>query len=311
MQPQAIHQSSGDLIADRRYEWARSLMDNADLAGAAGLLAQVLELAPNFASAWFALGEARERLGDRAGAIGAFEKARAADPRDAHGAVLRLTWLGVLPPVAMPTGYVQTLFDGYAPVFESALTEGLGYRGPELLLDAVELAYAGRRMKFGSVLDLGCGTGLAGVAFRPFCDWLVGVDLSAGMLAEARGKGAYDRLIESEAMTFLRAEADINARYHLILAADVFVYFHELTQVVGLASRALAPDGLVVFSVEIHDGDGVILRDTLRYAHAESHVRSALAAGGLQLVSLDSAPARSEKGEPVPGLVVVAQTPSF
>ncbi len=57
--------SSGDLIADRRYQWALDLIARGDLAGAADLLAQTAELAPGFAAAWFMLGEAREKLGDR------------------------------------------------------------------------------------------------------------------------------------------------------------------------------------------------------------------------------------------------------
>jgi predicted TPR repeat methyltransferase len=64
---------------------------------------------------------------------------------------------------------------------------------------------------------------------------------------------------------------------------------------------------LIAFSVETYDGDGVILRDTLRYAHGAEHVRSALAAAGLSVVSLDSAATRTEKGVPVPGLIVVAK----
>ena len=308
MQPQPIHLPSGNLIADRRFEWARDLADKGDLAGAADLLTQVLDLAPDYASAWFTLGELREKLGDPKGAIAAFEQARAADPGDAHGAAVRLARLGVLPPVAMPVGYVRTLFDGYAPAFDTALTEGLNYRGPELLLRAVQAALAGRAIKFGAVLDVGCGTGLAGAAFRPYCGSLTGVDLSPGMLTQARSKGIYDRLVEAEAMTFLGEEAARGARYDLILAADVFVYFHELMQMPPAVKRVLEPDGLVAFSLETHDGDGVILRETLRYAHGAAHVRTALAAAGLSLVSLDSASTRSEKGVPVPGLIVVARS---
>ena len=38
------------------------------------------ELNPGFAAAWFALGEMREKLGDRAGAIAAFERREGTDP---------------------------------------------------------------------------------------------------------------------------------------------------------------------------------------------------------------------------------------
>jgi predicted TPR repeat methyltransferase len=306
LRPLPIHISSGDLTADRRYEWARDLQVKGDLAGAADLLAQALDLAPGYAAAWFVLGEVRDKLGQRAAAIEAFTKAREADPEDRHGATVQLARLGAAPPVAMPIGYIRSLFDGYAPAFDAALTDGLDYRGPDLLLRAVRAACGGGGMKFGSLLDLGCGTGLAGAAFRPFCDWLVGVDLSPAMLAQARSKGLYDRLVEQEVMTFLAAEAALGARYHLIVAADVFVYFHELTQMPGLVARVLAPGGLIVFSVETHDGDGVILRDTLRYAHGARHVRAALDASGLKLVSLENASTRTEKGVAVPGLIVVA-----
>jgi predicted TPR repeat methyltransferase len=301
-----IFLSSGDVIADRRFEWARDRETKGDLAGAVELLVQALELAPDYASAWFALAELREKLGDRAGAIAAFEQARAADPSDRHGAMLHLVRLGVSTLAPMPKGYVRALFDGYAPGFDKALTEGLNYRAPELLFGAVQTANAGGRMKFGSVLDLGCGTGLAALPLRPFSDWMVGVDLSSAMLAQARAKGLYDRLIEAEVLAFLGSEAQIGAHYHLVLAADVFVYFDDLAPVLNAVAPVLAPSGQLAFSVETHDGDGVLLRETLRYAHGEAHLRRALRAADLKPVSLDSASTRTEKGVPVPGLIVVA-----
>ena len=307
MQPQPIHLPSGNLIADRRFEWARDLADKGDLAGAADLLTQALELVPHYASAWFALGELREKLRDRDGAIVAFHHAAKADGEDRHGARLHLIRLGAQPIAGMPNSYVRALFDGYAPAFDQALTEGLGYRAPELLLRAVQASHQGTRIKFGSVLDLGCGTGLAGAAFRPFCDWLVGMDLSTAMLAQARTKGLYDRLIEGEVLALLSEEAAAKAQYHLVLAADVFMYLDDLAPVLKEAAGVLASSAIVVFSVETHDGDGVILRDTLRYAHGEAHVRAALAAAGLTIVSLDSATTRTEKGVAVPGLIVVAR----
>ena len=72
------------------------------------------------------------------------------------------------------------------------------------------------------------------------------------------------------------------------------------------AARVLAPGGLLVFSAETYDGEGVILRDTLRYAQGTAHVLTALSEAGLKAVSLDSASSRNEKGSPALGLIVVA-----
>src|SRR5277367_4424680 len=173
--------SSGDLIADRRYKWAIDHASRGDFAGAADILGQTVELAPAFATAWFALGAIRDRLG----AIAAFEKARAADPNDYHGARLQLARLGsgeAAP--AMSETYVRRLFDQYAGRYDAALTERLAYRGPALLRDAVEqqMRATGRPLHFPSMLDLGCGTGLGGAAFRAIADRLVGVDLSPAMI---------------------------------------------------------------------------------------------------------------------------------
>ena len=126
------------------------------------------------------------------------------------------------------------------------------------------------------------------------------------MLAQARAKGLYDRLVEGEVLRFLADEAALKARYHLVLAGDVFVYLDDLVPVLRAAAQVLAPSGLLAFSVETHDGDGTLLRETLRYAHGRTHVQAALVKAGLQSVSLDFASTRTEKGVPVPGLIVVA-----
>ena len=44
------------------------------------------------------------------------------------------------------------------------------------------------------ILDAGCGTGLCGPLVAPHAQRLTGVDLSAGMLAQASEKGVYDEL---------------------------------------------------------------------------------------------------------------------
>src|SRR6267154_1542095 len=158
-----LFMSSGDLIADRRYRWALDYLARGDRAGAAEILEQVLETAPAFAGAWFALGAIREAEGDRERAITAFLAARDADPQDYYGARLRLARLGMgeATPVMMQV-HVRRLFDQHAPRFDQSLLQHLDYRGPQLLFAAVSAV----RTRFATMLDLGCGTGLSGAAFR-------------------------------------------------------------------------------------------------------------------------------------------------
>src|SRR5271167_4886625 len=82
LMPVRLFMSSGDLMADRRFDFARDLQLKGDLVAAADLLLQAIELAPRFATAWFTLGEIREKLGERKVAIEALRNAQAADPED-------------------------------------------------------------------------------------------------------------------------------------------------------------------------------------------------------------------------------------
>ena len=310
MQPlSSLFLSSGDLVADRRFEWARDCEAKGDLAGAADLLEQALELVPGYASAWFTLGEVAEKLDDRERAIWAYGRAREVDPDDRHGALMCLMRLGAADVAEMPQAYVRALFDNYAPAFDEALVGGLSYRAPVLLRDAVDAACraAGLPKRFGSMIDLGCGTGLAGAIFRPHVDHLAGVDLSPGMIAQAKKRAIYDRLQAEDLNVFLNAEAGARSLYDLAVAADVFVYFYNLTPILAATARVIEAGGILAFTVETHADDGVILRDTLRFAHGQAHVRAALDEAGLAVLSLKDVSTRTEKKIPVPGLMVIAR----
>src|ERR1043166_7599894 len=304
--PRMLFLSSGDILADRRYEHALRYAERGDDAAAADLLAQAVELEPGFAAAWFRLGEVRARLGERDGAITAFRQGRGADPADRSGAALHLARLGAADAAtAMSPDYLRALFDQYAPRFDDALAN-LSYRAPASLLRAVE-ATCGfeNRPRFGTMLDLGCGTGLAGAAFRPYVDWLVGVDLAPKMIAQARAKGLYDRLVVGEIGRFLREQDD--AAFHLIVAADVFVYLADLAPACGAIARVLSMGGLLAFTVETHEGAGVILGTKLRYAHGTEYVRAAIDGAGMTERQFVPTSTRTETGEPAPGPLVVAE----
>jgi predicted TPR repeat methyltransferase len=298
--------SSGDLLADRRYEFARDLQLKGDLAAAADLLEQAIELAPNFTSAWFTLGEIRERLGEPEASIAAFRSAREADPGDRHGAAVRLMRLGADQLGEMPKGYVQTLFDQYAPRFEAALIGDLGYRAPQLLFKAV-LSVRVKAKKpafFKRAIDLGCGTGLGAAAFAKEVDHFIGIDLSPGMIEEARATALYAELEVADMVEGLRAKPDASA--NLLLAADAMCYVGDIAPMLAEARRVLAPGGVFAFTLETHQGDGVVIGAGLRYAHAAEYVRAKVTASGLAVAHLERASPRNEDNEPVQGLVVVA-----
>jgi predicted TPR repeat methyltransferase len=305
--PARLFLSSGDLLADRRFDFARDLQLKGDLAAAADLLLQAIELAPGFASAWFTLGAIREQLGERDAAIAAFRKALAADPEDRHGASLRLMLTGAENLSGMPPAYVRALFDQYAPKFEAALVVDLGYRGPALLFGAVLSARAAVRKPafFKRAIDLGCGTGLAATAFAREVDHFIGIDLSPGMIELARSTGLYAELEVAEMVEALRGKPDASA--DLVVAADAFVYLADLAPVLSEASRVLAAGGLLAFTLETHGGDGVILGEGLRYAHGRPYVRASIGAAGLTLSRCEDLSTRKEHGAPVHGLVVVAE----
>ncbi|WP_375411801.1 methyltransferase domain-containing protein [uncultured Bradyrhizobium sp.] len=304
--PARLFLSSGDMIADRRFDFARDLQLKGDLVAAADLLLQATDLAPGFASAWFTLGDIRERLGECEDAIAAFRKAQAADPDDRHGASLRLMLLGAERLAGMPPAYVRSLFNQYAPKFESALLDDLGYRGPALLLEAVlaECAAVRKLAFFKRAIDLGCGTGLVARAFAKEVGTFIGMDLSPRMIEQARASGLYAELEVAEMVQGLSGKPDASA--NLILAADAVVYLSDLVPLLREAARVLASGGLLAFTAETHGGEGVILGKGLRYAHGAIHIRDTIAAAGLTLSRLDDLSARNEDNIPVPGLVVVA-----
>lgn len=304
---------------------------------AVGYHRRALGVAPTHGGAAINLGSALVALGRLEEAIAAFRQAIVANPAnaDAHvqlGAVLNQSgmWqeaeqafraaLQVSPghaearyflatlgagdrPYTAPPEYVAKLFDGYAETFDEELVGKLQYRAPDALFSAVQAALAERRGL--DVLDIGCGTGLCGVLFKPLSRTLAGVDLSPKMVAKARDRAVYDELEVGELTGSLRKREQ---GLDLVLAADVFIYVGELLAVFEAASRALRPAGLLAFSVEAanaEEGEGYVLRRTGRYAHAQTYVNQLALRFGFESISTEEFCLRLDDHQPVMGEVYV------
>ena len=300
--------SSGDLLADRRYAYAKGAFDDGDFAAAADLARQAVERAPAFAPAHVLLGRALAALGQNEAAVASLGRALELEPDDPLGVRIDLAGLDALPSdTAMTYGYVRALFDDYAPRFERHLVRALDYCGPDLVADALRRACRRqfREFRFAGAVDLGCGTGLMGQALSGVTGRLEGIDLSPRMLAQASKTKVYDALHETDAVTFLRGLPD--GTCDLVLAADVVPYMAALDDLFGQTSRALTDGGLFAFTAQTHDSDGVVLGPDARYAHSESYLRDVAGQAGLRPVLVEEASIRKDRGQPVPGVVAVLE----
>ena len=265
---------------------------------------KAITLRPRHPDARRMLALAHCTLGEVNAAIDIFDEWLAEEPGNPIALHMRAACTGSDVPPRASNSFVERTFDGFAASFESKLQK-LAYRAPALVAAAVR--DAGIQPGGGlHVLDAGCGPGLCGPLLAPYAAWLVGVDLSGGMLAHARDKSVYDELVQAELSEFLR---DHVGAFDLIVSADTLVYFGALDEVIERAAAALRPDGLFVCTLERLEIDSDMdhrLEMHGRYSHAESYVERLLTGAGLP-AEIAPADLRLEAGTPVAGLVIRAR----
>jgi len=300
--------TSGDLVADRRADYASMLAEGGDPTAAAELMEQALELAPGWAAGWFRLGEYREKAGVT-GTADAYRRTLEFAPDDIFGASLKLALIdSAAHPNLPPSRYVEGLFDDYADRFDTALVERLGYSVPGKLMRLIEAHHSS---PYGRVVDLGCGTGLFGAEIHGRCAVLEGYDLSENMLAKAESKNLYDHLGKADlslspASSGLFGDRPLDGA-DLIAAADVMMYLGDLDAAFANVAALMNPDGVFAFSVEKTSTDeGFQLKPSLRFAHSAAHVEKMLAGHGMQVFAREETVIRMDAGEPIVGLLFLA-----
>jgi predicted TPR repeat methyltransferase len=266
---------------------------------AALCFSKVITLRPNDPEARRLLALAHCTLGDFDKAVEIFEEWLEDDPESPIARHMLAACSGRDVPPRASDAFIEATFDSFAASFDSKLAK-LSYRAPTLVAEMLKRSGVEASNSL-DVLDAGCGTGLCGPLLAPYARRLVGVDLSAGMLARARERGVYDELVKSELTAYL---TDCDETFDVIVSADTLVYFGPLETVVAAFEKALRPGGRVVFTVEELVGDaGYAISASGRYRHARAYVHRVLAAARLE-PEMAPAELRLEAGEPVAGLVV-------
>ena len=164
-----------------------------------------------------------------------------------------------------PPDYITSLFDAYADHYEPHLLKALDYKVHELLHQAA-VNIIGNDL---DILDLGCGTGLCGVQFKPHAKTLTGVDLSQNMLDIAAQKNSYDALIHSDLTAFL---SDKKSAYDVVLAGDTLVYIGDLETIFASVHKALRAHGFFIFNTEIEENSTYKMNQSGRFSHQKDYL---------------------------------------
>jgi predicted TPR repeat methyltransferase len=319
----------GGLLA--RLTLVKALLEAGETPKALEEAREAVALAPNMAPAVMALGEVLLQAGALPTAIAEFQRALRLDPGLERARYLTgCAWLeageaeksleifrslestpdietriaralAIQEAPRSDAGYVRHLFDQFSADYDARMIGQLAYAAPQILGDLADLVMPGRANL--RVLDLGCGTGLAGAVFKSRAARLDGIDLSPAMIEKARARGIYDSL-EVGDIEAARAE-----RYDLILAADTLVYLGDLTALFRSVAAELAKDGYFLFTTEAKTGDGFELGPKRRWRHSEAYIRAEAEAAGLEVAGLVAASPRTEANQPVPGFAVALTLP--
>ena len=197
--------------------------------------------------------------------------------------------------------YVRDLFDQYSDSFEESLVKKLDYRVPELLFSCLQDYFPDK--VFTRAIDLGCGTGLAGVLFKPVCTQLTGVDLSAEMIKEAANKNVYESLMTADVVEFLSKHESV---VDLFIAADLVTYLADLAPLFTAVADTAKGKAVFVFSTEHSDTEKWQVRPTGRFAHGRDYIEETLRIVGGKTICVNKEKIRKEGRDWVQGDIYLA-----
>jgi predicted TPR repeat methyltransferase len=290
--------------ADYRYNMGNALRKSGEIDEAVDAYQEAVSLNSDHNGARQGLARALLQAGRRDEAAGVFEEWLRKEPGNPVILYLQAACLGRGVPDRAPDAYVQQIFDDLADSFDAHLVKNLDYRAPALIIDALASVLPPPDATL-DILDAGCGTGLCGPLLRPYARRLIGVDLSAKMIAKAVGRKTYDDLVKYELTEYLNCQ---NETYDVIASADTLCYFGKLEPVFQAAAHALKPGGILTFTLEGagDEGPDSRLNSHGRYAHSRSYVKGAIGAAGLDVHSISSVVLRNEGKQAVAGHLVIA-----
>jgi len=138
---------------------------------------------------------------------------------------------------------LEERYDVWAKDYDTDLHEGFGWLGPRKAVECF-MKYV---PKDARVLDAGAGTGLCGelLAQQGYTN-LVAMDISKGMLEEARKKNAYqqfDQMVMGETLDYPTDSFDA------VISVGVMTVGHAPASSLDELVRVVKPGGYIIFSL--------------------------------------------------------------
>ena len=274
-----------------------------DLARAS--FARALQFNPDNADTHYSLGVLCSDAGESDAAERHFRRSLACDPRDRNGAAILLAHLGKGEiPERTSEAQLLSVYDVRSRFWDKEES----YFGAGLVAQGLVRHARGAGL---DLLDIGCGTGLVGVAARGLARRLDGVDVSPAMLEKAKAKGVYDGVFEADLTHFMTQH---EGGYDAVLAAATLIHFGDLKALFVATSRSLRDEGLFVFTFFPHEADAgdygvassVRLAQSGCFSHSLSYVERMAAEAGFSVLELQKAVQEHDQdGKPVAGILAV------
>ena len=141
----------------------------------------------------------------------------------------------------------RAMYDKWADLYDRDLGEG-EYQQPKRCAEALFAQISQSDMK---ILDVGCGTGLSGIALQESgYTHIDGCDLSQGMLNKAESLNVYKRLFACD-LNKPPIDCD-NQSYDAVTAVGVFSFGHIMPEAVEELLRVTKPDGTIIIGLNDH-----------------------------------------------------------
>lgn len=238
-----------------------------------------------------------------------------------------------------PEEYIVSLYSTFASNFDDLLVKKLKYETPTKLRKVVDQVVQEKNYPvmnsnqpvFQQCVDLGCGTGLSGLAFQDCTSKLYGVDLSPEMIEKANLRDVYDELVVGNVESIFSnskifptipiapssSSLEDTQRIDLVLACDVFVYIGDLKPIFTKVRQQLHEQhGLFAFSTEYLSeedakvaGEGnekpFLLQTCARFAHTVKYLEALAKEMNFEIYSLSQTVIRQNQGKDVKGILAV------